>query len=83
MNDPRTPEQIEAELVLQREQVAHTVDALAAKLDVKSRARDRANHLKDSATTPTGAPRPELLAVAAAVLAVTVGVALWRHRRTR
>lgn len=83
MNDPRTPEEIEAELVLQREQVAQTVDALAAKLDVKTRARTQVAQLRDSATTPTGAPRPELLAVAAAVLAVTVGVALWRHRHTR
>ena len=81
MSDARTPEQIEAEIALQREQLAETVDELAAKLDVKSRARDKAASLKESATTDTGAPRPEVLAAAGSLLAMAVVLVLWRRRR--
>jgi hypothetical protein len=38
----RTPEQIEADIVAQRAQLAGTVDQLSAKLDVKSRAQHKA-----------------------------------------
>lgn len=81
MSDARTPEQIEAEIALQREQLAETVDELAAKLDVKARARDKARSLKESATTDTGAPRPEVLAAAGSLLAMAVVLVLWRRRR--
>lgn len=37
MADPRSPEEIEADIARQREQLAHTVDQLGHKLDVKSR----------------------------------------------
>jgi hypothetical protein len=80
-SDQRSPEQIEAEIAAQREQLAETVDELAAKLDVKSRARDKAASLKDSATTDTGAPRPEVLAAAGSLLAMAVVLVLWRRRR--
>ncbi|PKH42845.1 Protein of unknown function [Nocardioides alpinus] len=82
MSDARTPEQIEAEIVLQREQLAGTVDELAAKLDVKSRAQDKVAELKSSATTESGAPRPEVLAAAGSLAAMAVVLLLWRHRRT-
>lgn len=78
----RTPEQIEAEIALQREQLAGTVDELAAKLDVKSRAQDKVASLKDSATTDSGAPRPEVLGAAGSLVAMAVVLLLWRHRRT-
>ena len=42
----RTPEQIEAEIEAQRDQLAATVDQLTAKLDVKAHARHKANQLK-------------------------------------
>lgn len=78
----RTPEQIEAEIALQREQLAGTVDELAAKLDVKSRAQDKVASLKDSATTDSGAPRPEVLGAAGSLVAMAVVLLLWRHRRS-
>lgn len=77
----RTPEQIEAEIVEQRAQLASTVDQLAAKLDVKSRARHKATDLKDSATTRSGSPRPELLAATGSLVAMTL-VLVWWHRRS-
>ena len=55
--ETRTPEELEADVALQREQLAATVDDLAAKLDVKSQAQQKVAALKDSATTDTGAPR--------------------------
>ena len=81
MSDQRTPEQIEAEIAAQREQLADTVDQLAAKLDVKSRAQDKVASLKDSATTDDGTPRPEVLAAAGSLLAMAVVLLVWRYRR--
>ena len=81
-NGARTPEQIEAEIAVQREQLADTVDELAAKLDVKSRAQEKVASLKDSATNDSGTPRPEVLAAAASLVAMTVVILLWRRRRT-
>lgn len=77
----QTPQQIEAEIEAQRAQLAGTVDALAAKLDVKSRASAKAADLKDRATTETGRPRPDLLAVAVVAVGVLVALTVWRRRR--
>ena len=82
MADTRTPEQIEAEIELQRAQLAGTVDELAAKLDVKSQARQKVADLKDSATTDSGSPRPEVLGAAGSLVAMAVVFLLWRRRRT-
>lgn len=82
MPDGKTPEELEAEIVLQREQLAGTVDDLAAKLDVKSHARHAVADLKDSATTDSGRPRPEVLAAAGSLVAMAVVLLLWRRRAT-
>ena len=76
----RTPEQIEAEIEAQRAQLAGTVDELAAKLDVKSQARQKVASLKDSATTDSGTPRAEVLAAAGSLVAMAVVLLLWRRR---
>jgi hypothetical protein len=77
----QTPEQLEAEIAVKREQLAETVDELAAKLDVKSHAQHKVAEIKDAATTDTGAPRPEVLAAAGSLVAMAVVLLLWRHRR--
>ncbi len=77
----RTPEQIEAEIEAQRAQLAGTVDELAAKLDVKSQAKEKVASLKDSATTDAGTPRAEVLAAAGSLVAMAVVILLWRRRR--
>lgn len=80
----QTPEQIEAEIVRQREDLADTVDALQHRLDVKGRtkglAKDTAAEVKDRATTESGRPRPELGAAVAVAVVVVVGLVLWRRR---
>ena len=77
----RTPEQIEADIEAQRAQLAGTVDELAAKLDVKSQAKEKVASLKDSATTDSGRPRADVLAAAGSLVAMGVVLLLWRHRR--
>jgi hypothetical protein len=87
----QTPEEIQADIELQREQLAGTVDALTAKLDVKAQAKAKVDvakesasakvaDLKEHATTDTGRPRTELLVFGATVVAVAVAIVWWRHR---
>ena len=83
MTDPRTPEQIEADIAHQREKLADTVDQLATKLDVKAQARARVHTLQDRATTDSGSPRPEVLAAAGSLLAMAVVLVIWRIRTHR
>ena len=63
-----TPEQIQADIERQREQLAQTVDQLGHKLDVKAQTREKVAEVKDRATTDDGKPRPEVLGAAAAVV---------------
>jgi preprotein translocase subunit SecF len=48
-NDAQTPEEIEAEIEVQREQLAETIDALSAKLDVKAQAQAKVEEAKQTA----------------------------------
>ncbi|WP_457205041.1 DUF3618 domain-containing protein [Nocardioides sp. P5_C9_2] len=80
MSDHQSPEQIEAEIAAQREQLARTVDQLGAKLDVKSQAKAKVADVKNRATTDEGTPRPEVLAAAGSLVAMALVLAWWRHR---
>lgn len=81
MPEQKTPEELEADVARQREQLAETVDDLAAKLDVKSQAQQKVAALKDSATTADGSPRPEVLAAAGSLAAMALVLIVWRVRR--
>ena len=73
-----TPEEIEADIARQREELAATVTELHARLDVKARTRAKAAELRGRATTPEGKPDPRVVAAAVAVV-VLAGVAFWRR----
>lgn len=74
-------QEIAADVERQRDELARTVEALQAKLDVKSRAKHRAELIRDRWTTEAGRPRPELLMAGAAAVVLVVGIALWRRNR--
>ncbi len=76
-----SPEQLEADIARQREELAETVTQLQARLDMKTRAQHKAAELKDRATTATGRPRPDLSVAAALTVALVVGLVAWRRRR--
>ena len=74
-----TPDQIEADIARQREELAATVTQIQARMDVKARARAKASELRGRATTPDGRPSPTVLAAAAAVVVVLAGLVLRRR----
>ncbi len=76
-----TQDQIEADIERQRAELAATVNALQARLDVKTRARHKAADLRERATTDSGRPRPAVAAGAVVVVALVVGGLVLRHRR--
>ena len=82
MAESRTPEQIEADIEAQRDQLARTVDQLSAKLDVKARTQAKVADVRHRATTDAGKPRPEVLAAAGSLAAMITVLVVWRLRRT-
>ena len=71
---------IESDIARQREELARTVDALSAKLDVKGRAEHKVADLKDAVTTESGLPRPALVLAAAATVAGVIALVWWRRQ---
>lgn len=79
----QTPEEIQADIERQREELAQTVDQLSAKLDVKSQAKAKFADAKSNATTDSGKPRPEIIGAAAGAAAGVVALSVigWRRKR--
>ncbi len=75
---PQTPEEIEAEIEQKREQLAGTIDALSAKLDVKSQAQAKVAGVKADVKDRAN---PDVVAAVAAVVAMAVTALLLRSRR--
>lgn len=73
-NTTPTAARLEADIARQRADLAATVDALHAKLDVKSR-------VQDTLTTDAGKPKPQVVAVAVVALATIGGLVALRLRR--
>jgi len=87
----KSPEEIQEDIELQRDQLARTVDQLTHKLDVKAQSKAKVEdvkeqtkvkvaEVKDLSTTEDGKPRPELIGLGAA-LVVGVGLLIWLRRR--
>lgn len=77
---PATTDEIREEIERTRADLADTVDALHAKADVKGRARAKMQDVKHRASTPSGRPRPELVAAVAGAVVLTAAVVWWRRR---
>ena len=72
---PSDPEQIRAQIEETRRELGDTVEALAAKADVKAHVRERVERTKASL------PKP--VVIGAAVAVVAVGFVAWRLTRSR
>ena len=87
MSEERTPEDIQADIEQTRDQVGDTVEALAAKTDVKARAHARVDELKATAREHTPSSAQEGVAKAGEHRAVLLGAgallaAFWLGRRS-
>ena len=78
---PKDPQAIQAEIVATREHLGHTVDQLAARLDVRSRAGERVLRARDTVVETYRESPPVVLGTAAALVAVVVGIVVWRRKR--
>ncbi|GAA4753581.1 hypothetical protein GCM10023350_43570 [Nocardioides endophyticus] len=80
----QSAEQIEADIARTRAELAHTVDELTGRFDVKARVQERVREVRDRATDDQGRPTPGTMAVGGAALAAVVAIVatvLWRRRR--
>jgi hypothetical protein len=75
------PDQIRAEIEATREELGRTVDELAARLDVPSRARENALRARDTVVETYRESPPAVLGAAVALVALVVGVVVWRRNR--
>lgn len=66
MTETRSPDQLEADIERQRQDLARTLDELGTRLDVKKQVRARVH-------------APQLAALGAVAL-VVVGLVVWRRR---
>ena len=78
---PADPEQIRAEIEATREELGRTVDELAARLDVPSRAKENALRARDTVVETYRESPPAVLGAAVALVALVVGVVVWRRKR--
>jgi hypothetical protein len=75
----KDPDVIREDIERTRANLAETVDALHAKLDVKSQAKARLERAKDQATTASGKPRPEVVAGVVGAVLLVAGLVRWRR----
>ena len=95
--DPNRPEpgpdagidEIQADVEQTRTELGQTVEALADKLDVKGRAKEKAAETKEQVVekadalrhSATDNPKRTVPVAAIVLIAVTLGIVVWRRRR--
>jgi Protein of unknown function (DUF3618) len=79
---PRSPDAIEAEINETRTRLSATLSELQYRVRPNTVMRRLRENIKAKLTTPSGQPRPELLA-AGAVFVLGVVVMIWRRSRRR
>jgi hypothetical protein len=89
MSSGQTEGELRQDIERTRQQLGETAEALAAKADVKARARQKANQVKEQAIARAGQAKdpasgwlsnPSAVAAAAAVVFAGIAVWLWRRR---
>jgi hypothetical protein len=78
---PGDPDAIKAEIEATREQLGRTVEELSHRLDVPARAKERAFRARDTAVESYRESPPAVIAAGVAVVAVVVGIVVWRRKR--
>jgi hypothetical protein len=81
VSGPTEPDAIRADIEATREQLGRTVDELTHRLDVPTRARERALRTRDTAVETYRESPPAVLGAAAILLGVVVAVIVWRRKR--
>jgi hypothetical protein len=75
------PDAILAEIEATRAQLGRTVEELSHRLDVPARAKERAHRTRDTAVETYRESPPAVIGAGLALVAVVVGVVVWRRRR--
>ena len=78
---PPDADAIRADIEATREQLGRTVDELAHRLDVPSRAKERALRARDTFVETYRESPPAVLGAAAALVTAVVGIVVWRRKR--
>jgi Protein of unknown function (DUF3618) len=79
---PRTPQQIEAELARTRESLAGTMDAIVDRVTPQNVARRLGDRVKAQFVDGAGRIRAERVAAVAGVVGLFAGLAIWRRIRS-
>jgi hypothetical protein len=79
MSTGRTEGELREDIEQTRQQLGQTAEALAAKADVKARAKQKVSQVKEQAAGGW-LSNPSALAAAAAVVFAGIAIMLWRRR---
>ncbi|MCU1617506.1 MAG: hypothetical protein JWO98_5046 [Frankiales bacterium] len=82
MSGSGDPDAIKAGIEATRAHLGRTVDELSHRLDVPARARERAYRARDTAVETYRESPPAVLGAGLALVAVVVGVVVWRGKRS-
>jgi hypothetical protein len=78
---PSDPAAIQADIERTREQLGATIDELGARLDVPGRAKEALARARDTVVETYRESPPVVLGAAATLVAVVVGLVIWRKKR--
>jgi hypothetical protein len=78
---PTDPDAIQAEIEATREHLSQTIEELSHRLDVAARAKESAYRARDTAVETYRESPSAVLGAGLAVVALVVGVIVWRRKR--
>jgi hypothetical protein len=78
---PADPDAIRADIEATREQLGRTVDELAYRMDVPTRAKERVLRIRDTVVETYRESPPVVIGAVAALVGIVVAVVVWRKKR--